>query len=147
MWKKIYNIFFSNLIRLLTTWHSICFQSYFLNVPTFHTAHAKTFKLSCSKKNPQKTPLCSFHNSSCFTFKKRTYFLPACYAPLFGVLSQWGLQEEQGNATGEQEQHVRNEEHTLREKKNKQTNSVFQLDHKTLSQAQRVPDIKRERGF
>lgn len=49
----------------------------------------------------------------CLTFKKRTYFLPACYASLFGVLPQRGLQEEEGDATGEQEQHIRNEEHTL----------------------------------
>lgn len=47
------------------------------------------------------------------TFKKRTYFLPACYASLFGVLPHRGLQEEEGDTTGEQEQHIRNEEHTL----------------------------------
>lgn len=41
------------------------------------------------------------------TFKQRTYFSPACYSSFTGVLAQCCLQEEDGNATGEQEDQVR----------------------------------------
>lgn len=45
------------------------------------------------------------------TFKKRTDFPPACNASLFGVLAERRLQEKQGDAAGEEEEDVGDEEH------------------------------------
>ena len=47
-----------------------------------------------------------------FTFKQGTDFLPAGNTPLFGVLAKWGLQQKQGDATGNKEEYIRDEEHT-----------------------------------
>lgn len=46
------------------------------------------------------------------TFKQGTDFPPAGDASLAGVLAQRRLQEEDGNATGEQEDQVGDEERT-----------------------------------
>lgn len=46
------------------------------------------------------------------TFKQRADLSPAGNAPLAGVLAQGDLQEEDRNAAGEQEDHVRDEECT-----------------------------------
>ena len=46
------------------------------------------------------------------TFKQGTDFSPAGNASLAGVLAQGCLQEEDGNTTGEQEDHVGDEERT-----------------------------------
>lgn len=48
-----------------------------------------------------------------FTFKKGTYFPPAGYTSLLRVLAEGSLQEKDRDAASKQEQHIRNEEHTL----------------------------------
>lgn len=48
------------------------------------------------------------------TFKQRADLSPAGNTPLAGVLAQGDLQEEDRNAAGEQEDHVRDEERTWR---------------------------------
>lgn len=48
-----------------------------------------------------------------FTFKKGTDFPPTGNCSLFGVLAESCLQEKQGDAAGEEEEDIRDEEHPL----------------------------------
>lgn len=50
------------------------------------------------------------------TFKKRADFSPTCDSTLTGVLAQRYLQEEEGDATGEQKQNIRYEENPFKKK-------------------------------
>lgn len=47
-----------------------------------------------------------------FTYKEGADFLPAGYTSLFGVLPQRCLKQKQGDAAGEEEEYVRDEEYT-----------------------------------
>lgn len=47
-----------------------------------------------------------------FTLKEWTNFPPTGDASLLGVLAERCLQQKQGNAAGEEEKYVRDEEHT-----------------------------------
>lgn len=55
-----------------------------------------------------------------FTFKQGTNFPPAGNTPLFGVLAKRGLQQKQGDPTGNKEEYIRDKEHAWGKWTNKQ---------------------------